>query len=90
MGYGYAGVTMSEKLQNVEKVDMVNRYILPITEVEILKRPLECLPCKYAYRDTDAVMALVEKEHPDYKDGRITGLCGNHAEIVDLEYIGYT
>jgi hypothetical protein len=65
------------------------RKLVPLRELEGLDAvyiPEECFPCKVSYRATDAVMALVETGHPDYENGlRVTGLCGNHAELVDVE-----
>lgn len=67
------------------------KQVVAITELPEENRPVECFPCNYAYRSTDATMALVETEHPDYQDGvRVTGLCGNHAETIDLDSLRNT
>jgi hypothetical protein len=74
----------------MEQEERANRYILPITEIDESMRPSECYQCNYYLRVSNAVAVLVEKYHPYYEDGRITGLCGYHAEALDLEYQGYT
>jgi hypothetical protein len=81
---------MSETIQNGENEESRNRYILPIGVIENSERPTECLPCNYNFRVREPEAVLIERYHPYYTGGRMTGLCREHAEAIDLEYIGYT
>jgi hypothetical protein len=67
-----------------------NRYTLPIGVIEKSERLTECLPCNYQMRVTEPDAVLIERYHPYYAGGRMTGLCREHVETIDLEYIGYT
>jgi hypothetical protein len=70
---------------------ITQRQIVPLDELEGYPKPDECLPCAQAYRCSGAVVALIETNHPFYLGGiRVVGLCGSHAEVIDLDRIGFT